>query len=159
VDFETRAVAACALQRFLDCDTTNDDYESEYPLPELFGRKWSSDLAIRAIYEFSWSLFDDINTHRLEGKYALNEETERVGRRCVLFLRSSAEYEWREAKFIKAGALLSHLVTLNLMDRPLTLEEQLAAHLNEAEGEAAVWPFFRHSTYELALNEQRTKGS
>lgn len=151
IDHQTRIEAFNALRRFVACETTNDDYESEYPLPEPLGRKWSADRAIRAIYEFSWSWFDDFYPHKLEGKHALNDETMRVAERCLLFLQSDAEYEWTETRFIKLGTLLSNLVTLGLTHRHLSLDEQLFAHLDQPAGDSSAWPFFRRRDYERAV--------
>jgi hypothetical protein len=150
IDRQARTEAVHALRRFIDCATTNDEYESEYPLPEIFGRRWGGDRAIRAIYEFSWSWFDDFDSHRLEGKYALPDDFSPVAERCVLFLRTDCDYEWKEEKFIGSGLQPSHLLTLGLMTHRVAIDEQLAAHLDQAEGEAHVWPFFRLADYEIA---------
>lgn len=156
IDRQTRVEAFQALRRFAAAETTNDEYESEYPLPELFGRRSSPDQAIRAVYELTWSWFDDLHTHKLEGQYALDEETKHVANCCLLFLRSEVEYQWKEARFMKAGSVISNLLTLGLTRRPVSLEERLAAHLDQSEGDASVWPFFRRAEYEMAL---RTGGT
>jgi hypothetical protein len=150
VDHPVRTEAVYALRRFIDCFITNDEYESEYPLPEIFGCKWSDDRAIRAIYEFSWSWFDDFDSHRLEGKYALPDDFSHVAERCVLFLKTDCDYEWQEGKFIGSGLQPSRLITLGLMTHRLPIDEQLAAHLDQPEGHAHVWPFFRLADYEIA---------
>ena len=153
LDRTTRAEAFLALRRFVFGDITNDDYESEYPLPELFGRKASSDRAIRAIYEMSWSWFDDFHSHKLEGEYALDDETRRVAHRCLLFLQSDVEYRWKETRFIKAGTMISNLLTLGLTRTRLSLEEQLAAHLDQPDGDAFAWPFYRREELEAAASQ------
>ena len=151
VDHGARAKAFQSLRRFVACETTNDEYEDEYPLPELFGRRRSSDRAVRAIYEFSWSWFDDIYPHKLEGKHSLTEEAGLIAERCLLFLQSDLEYEWKEGRFIGNGSVSSVLVTLGLTQYCLSLTEQLAAHLDQPEGDASVWPFFRKTDYDKVV--------
>jgi len=150
VDREARQQAAHAVRRFLDCETTNDVYESEYPL------HWSQDLAIRAIYELSWSWFDDFNAHKLEGKYELPVEMRMIGERCALFLGSGHEYDWKEFKFISTGIFSrSELITLGLTDHQVGINESLAAYLDEPQGDATVWPFFRASDHNWLCFPQR----
>jgi hypothetical protein len=144
VDREARSEALRALQRFLDCVTTNDEYESEYPLPELFGRKASKDPAIRAIHSMSWNWFDDFKDHKLEREYELDPETKSVAERCHQFLRSDYEYEWKETNFISTGFIGSVLTTLGIARTVPSVEERIANHLDQPEGEASAWPFFRN---------------
>ena len=148
IDREARAEAFKALRRFIECQSTSDEYEDEYPLPDVSGRRRSPDPAIQAIYEFSWSWFDDFYPHKLDGPHSLPEDTRQVAERCLLFLRSDVAYEWKQVRFIAAGAVLSNLITLGMMGRRLAIEDQLAAHLDQPEGDAALWPFFRRSDYE-----------
>jgi len=151
VDQGARLEAARALQRFLHRQTTNDDYESEYPiLVGLFRKKRSQDPAIQSVYEFSWNWFDDFVSHKLEGRYELSHEMREVGERCLLFFHTSLEYEWRETRFIGSGVQPSNLITLGLATNHLTIGEQLSAHLDQPEGDASVWPFFRREDYEFA---------
>jgi len=156
IDRPSRIEAFEALSKFVAGETTNDDYESEYPLPELFGRKSSLDPAIGAIYEMSWSWFDDFHPHKLEGAYALDEETMQIAQRCLAFLQSDAEYRWKETRFIKVGSMISNLVTLGLVRRHLSIEERLAAHLNQPDGDASCWPFFSRGEYDVATGHPRS---
>ena len=150
IDRDTRLQAAKAVQRFLDGETNNEDYLSEYPSPPMLGRR-GKDPAIRAVYEFSWNWYDDFHTHRLEGEYQLPQETRAIGRRCVLFLKSDLKYEWRKANFMWTGIHLPNILRLGRRHKPDTLDEKLAAHLAQPEGDASVWPFFRMSDYQAAL--------
>jgi hypothetical protein len=156
VDRQARNEALQALRRFLRCETTNDEYESEYPLPVLFGRKESKDPAIKVIHGMSWNWFDDFNSHKLEEKYELDPETKQVAERCCVFLDSDCEYEWRETNFIQTGFTRSVLTTLGLIRTTPTLEERIANHLDQPEGDAAVWPFFRQSDYLAATQKLET---
>jgi hypothetical protein len=122
-------------------------------------------MAIRAVYEFSWYWFDDLSTHKLDGVHALSSETRNLADRCVLFLQTGFEYEWKGFKFIGAFtdflagicAQSSEIITLGLVEPPslhpsaLSFDKELAAWLNQPEGDAAVWPFYRLSDYESAL--------
>jgi hypothetical protein len=154
VDRQARDEARAALQRFLNCEITNDDYESEYPLPELFGRKESKDIAIKAIHGMSWNWFDDFNAHKLEGEYELDSETREIANRCCQFLAESYEYEWRESNFMSTGFTRSLLITLGLIPRVPSVEERIANYLDQPEGDASVWPFFRRS--DLEVQKQNT---
>jgi hypothetical protein len=147
IDTQARHEALLALERFLACETTNDEYESEYPLPELFRRKESKDLAIKAIHSMSWNWFDDLNNHKLEHEYELDPETKAIAERCRLFLGTSFEYEWRETNFMSTGFTSSVLTTLGLSRTRPTVEERVANHLDQPEGYAAVWPFFRNEDF------------
>jgi hypothetical protein len=150
IDRDARLQAAKAVQRFLDCETTNEDYISEYPSPGQF--RWKGkDPAIWAIDDFSWNWYDDFDTHRLEGYYQLPQEARAISRRCVLFLKSDFEYEWRKVNFICMGIHILDILRLGRRHKPVTLDEKLAAHLAQPEGNAPVWPFFRISDYHAVL--------
>lgn len=153
IDREARMEAARAVRRFLDCVTNNEEYLSEYPSPPSFGRR-GKDPAIRAIYEFTWNWCDDFDTHRLEGEHRLDEEARGIGWRCVLFLESDIEYEWRKVNFMWTGIHILDILRLGRRHKPATLDEKLAAHLAQPEGDASVWPFFRNSDYRAVLKSQ-----
>jgi len=140
IDREFRDQAGLAVRRFLDCTIDNNDFQLEYPL------KPSDDPVIRAIQEYVWHWYDDLSVHKLIKDHALSDDEREIGERCVLILRSDVEYEWRESKFISSA-----LFSLGFASQ-LALSEQLALYLNQPEGDASVWPFFRRSDYELALN-------
>jgi hypothetical protein len=148
IDREYRDQAARAVRRFLDCEIDNFDYENKYPRPSLFSKRRIEDHAIQSIEELTWNWYDDFSAHKLEGTHSLSLEMREVGERCVLFLASDTEYEWRERRFLGSGPMTSDLTTLNLNPTHLQLREQLAAHLDQPEGDASVWPFFRREDYE-----------
>jgi hypothetical protein len=159
VDTEARRVALGALKRFLECKTDSDEYDSEYPHPELFGRKASKDRAIKAIYGMSWNWFDDLNPHKLEHEHSLDTKIAAIAKRCTLFLSSGVEYEWREDDFMQTGFTRSVLTTLGLIRTVPTVEEQIANHLDQSEGETSVWPFFRSADFarcDVSTPEQQT---
>ncbi len=156
IDREYRDKAVRAVRRFLDCEIDNIDYENEYPAPTLFSKRRIEDHAIQAIAELTWNWYDDFSAHKLEGIHALSSEMRAIGERCVLFLTSDAEYEWREHRFIGTGAYHSDLISLDLNPTPLPASESLSAHLDQPEGDASVWPFFRSADYEAALQASVT---
>lgn len=118
---------------------TNDAYEDSVP-------QHSPDRAIRQIHlEGAWYLYDDLRTHRLVGRDALDRQAKREVARWVLFLGTDLEYEWPvlSAPLRFAGALLS-IVTLGLFG---WVSRKLAGQ------DAALWPFRRQSDYEAALRQ------
>jgi len=153
IDRQARTEALTALKRFLSCETTNDEYECEYPYPRAWGKKASSDPAIKAIHGMSWNWFDDFNSHKLEREYELDSEVQAIADRCCQFLSSDCEYEWKETNFMKTGFTRSVLTTLGLTRTVPQIEEQIAHHLDQPEGDASVWPFFRNEDYVAAKSK------
>jgi hypothetical protein len=145
IDREFRDKAALALRRFLDCSTDNNDCQLEYPGQSLFGRKRPDDPALRAIEEYVWHWYDDLSLHKLEKDRALSDDERERGERCILFLKSDLEYEWRQSRFIPGD-----FVSLEFASQ-LTLSEHMALSLDQPEGDGTAWPFFRRSDFELAV--------
>ena len=154
VDEQARREALTALQRFLACETTNDEYEDEYPLPILFRRKASGDPSIKAIHTMSWNWFDDFNNHKLEREYELDPEAQAVADRCVAFLGTDFEYEWHENNFISTAFMRSVVTTLGLSQSTPGVGERIKNHLDQPEGDASVWPFFRREDLIAATQEE-----
>ncbi|MCL2661475.1 MAG: hypothetical protein FWD64_13285 [Acidobacteriaceae bacterium] len=145
------------MRRFLCCETTNDEYDAEYPHPEMFGRCSNADPAIRAIWNISWFWYDDIETHKLEGKHELTPETKEIAERCCLFLASDSRYKWRKTKFTSIGGIVTGIfcsvfTALRLKRTRPTVYGEFAQFLNQPEGDASVWPFFRRD--ELVAAQQ-----
>jgi hypothetical protein len=149
IDREARQLALNALHRFLNCETDSDEYEAEYPLPVLFGRKESKDRVIQAVYSMSWNWFDDVYPHKLDHECALELEIQQIADRCLLFLASDLEYEWHENNFMQTGYTGSVLTSLNIIQRVPSVVERISNHLDQPEGDAAVWPFFRSADLDL----------
>jgi hypothetical protein len=147
IDKETRLKAHSALKRFLACEIDSNDYECEYPShARLFGPA-NPDRAIRAIFGISWTWFDDLTPHKLEREHALPPETQELADRCLLFLESDREYEWREDNFIKVDSTRSIRTTLGLNRTRLSVEQTFESLLAQPEGDTTVWPFFRRTDY------------
>jgi len=144
VDRLARNKALTALRRFLRCETTNCEYELEYPL----SKRESNDPAIEAISTVSWSWSDDFREHKLEGKYELSPEEKEFAERCCLLLASNFEYKWRETNFIRTNGISSgHLTTLGLVQTLQSADEMFVSHLDQPEGDASVWPFFQRDEF------------
>jgi hypothetical protein len=147
IDKETRLKAHNALKRFLACEIDSNDYDCEYPShAKLFGPA-NPDRAIKAIADMSWYWYDDLSPHKLEGEHKLDTEAQDLAERCCAFLASDYEYEWRETKFVISGFPAPQLTTLGLVRTGLPLMETIASHLDQPEGDASVWPFFRRSDF------------
>lgn len=151
VNREARDRAARALRRFLDRETTNEEFDSEYA---HIGPIWSrgKDRAIAAIYGFAWNLYDDFEEHKLEGAYELDNPVCEMAERCVLFLRSGLSYEWKKTSFIGIDwrrILSGFLPLIRWEEDP---KKRFERFLNESAGDASVWPFYRREDYEVTLS-------
>jgi hypothetical protein len=85
VDRIKRSKAAVVLQRFIDGEISQFDFEEQFPSSR-------SDCAMEAISNMVWFFYDDLREHRLEGEHALTPDTRAMFERCILFLRSELEY-------------------------------------------------------------------
>ena len=149
VDREVRDKAALALQRFLECETTNEEFDAEFTgLAATWKRH--SDRAIAAVYGFAWNLYDDFEEHTLEGAYELDEPVLAMAGRCVRFLRSDLEYEWRKAKFIGLDWRRIAARILPWVHWEQDPMKRFQAYLGEPSGDASVWPFYRREDNEAS---------
>ena len=98
-----------------------------------------------------------LHAHKLEGEYELDGEVLEIANRCVTFLKSDCEYEWRESNFMSTGWVRSALTTLNLVRSFPTVRESLAHHLDQPEGDAAVWPFFHAADFTVLIRSVERK--
>ncbi len=91
-DNRARAELAVALANLVEGRMTNDDFGA------LYAEHWveSTDRGVAGIAEYGDSLYTDAMTYRLEGGYAVKDETRRVADRCILFLKTNLEYGWPE---------------------------------------------------------------
>jgi hypothetical protein len=137
VDREARKQGAQLIQQFGAGIITNDDFDNDFP-------RSRTDPALGEIHDRLWLSWDDRFTHRLTDKYRLNQEGQALFQRCVLFLHSNLEYEWR--RFRPAGIKLIFFRMLHLQKAEV-LEQQAVERLREF-GELDVWPFRRREDYE-----------
>lgn len=87
-----RMLAAAVLRDFRDGKITNDEFVKRWP-------RNKGDRVFGALFEQLWFYYDDIQTHRLTGKYELPPVIRELFDRCIFFLESGLEYDWPEAKF------------------------------------------------------------
>ena len=92
VDRNARDIAADVLRQFMEGSISNQEYERRYP-------RTKDDPALWEIWVQVWFFYSDVRTHKLTGKHALNKERQAFMERCILFLRSNAEFEWPRQKF------------------------------------------------------------
>lgn len=142
VNREARHLAALALRRFLDGQSTNREFDREFSaaVPVL---ERCPDRALRAIYGFCWNFYDDFEEHRLEGEWALEPPVRAIAERCLLFLASDCPYEWKKTKLIGLDwrrIFARFLPWMRWESDPL---KRFEAYLGEPAGEARCWPFYR----------------
>ena len=87
VDREARNLAAPLLSQFRECELDNYQFEEAWP-------EDTEDDAVGEIYLRVWHCYNDVSTHKLEGKYALDDETRAMFERAELYLKSDREYAW-----------------------------------------------------------------
>jgi hypothetical protein len=150
VNREARDQAATALRRFLDGATTNEEFDSEYAHVAPVWKR-GKDRAIAAVYGFAWNLYDDFTEHKLEGAWELDEPVKKIAERCVLFLRSDDEYEWKRSEFIGIDWRRIFSRFLPWIKWEEDTLKRFEANLGEPEGDAQVWPFYRREDYEVSL--------
>lgn len=117
---------------------SNEEYERLYPKSERDPSLWEIHFQI-------WFLYSDIREHQLTGKHALNAEQSAFVERCILFLRSDAEFEWPRQRFQPWQAVLQIFGSGTKIGKT-------------AFGDENVWPFFDKTQYEQALKEVSDKG-
>ena len=90
IDAQARAELGAALASLVEGRMTNDEFGN------LYAERWidSADRGVARIAEFGDCLYTDAMTYRLEGAYAVDDETRKVAERCVLFLKADQEYGW-----------------------------------------------------------------
>jgi hypothetical protein len=137
VDRSSRDKAAVLVRQFKECQITNDEFERRYP-------RDSHDLAVRRIYERIWCFYDDLSTHKLEGRHALSSEAQGLFERCALFLESDREYEWPPDPLASPWGLLRWLP-------PARRKMEQQEREFQSAGDFEVWPFLRRGDYEKEL--------
>ena len=149
VDREARHSASAALRRFADGETTNDEFEFEYP-----DASKSHDRAIRAVDTMIWNLYSD-EVHRLTGTHAPDTEGRSLLQRCLLFLSSGKEYAWPVDNFIAVRGADPILNALTFGATGRRKERHFQKMMDElaAAGDFSTWPFV--SGEELAAAERR----
>ena len=137
IDRERRSELAELLRHFLAGQLTNDEFVKRSP------RK-SQDPAISAVLDDAWFLYDDLQTHRLAGRWRIVGKRREVVARWVLFLKTEREYEWPQSNpFVRFPMGIANLVTLGTV-------AILWRRRESRIGDPSVWPFLRRSDFEEA---------
>ena len=146
VDRRRRDQFAEILRHFAAGLLTNVEYEKRVDdIFEGMSRKQLKDLALSAVWENVWFLYDDMSTHRLRDSHALPPEAKTEIARWIMFLYTDEEYQWPNVSFISLSSCLLSIVTLGLWDlifRPYR-ERKFARH-----GNRDVWPFLTTQEFE-----------
>ena len=94
VNSEKRRFASQLITKYPSLEITNDDLSDDFPHDE-------SDPAFGAIWNNLWAYYDDMYSHKAEGKHQLLGGDRELFERCALFLRTDLEYEWPPFEWIK----------------------------------------------------------
>ena len=148
VDLPARKVASQLLRNFVAGHISNDEFEDAQPI--------TNDLAIGAIWDTAWVLYDDLKEHRLIGKYRLPPDQRRACVRWILFLHSDLLYEWPTIYLpgIDPASRTQRSFLKRLFSVHQDLSEENAAQFLSL-GHYPVWPFLRVVDYKNALSKPR----
>jgi hypothetical protein len=140
IDRKARDILAENYRHLIAGQITNDEFEDRL--------KSSKDVAIDEIYyRGAWPLYDDLHEHKLTGEWAITEEGKPIAARFILFLKTNLEYEWPR----KTGAKAFFWALLGVFSLGVvTIIRKTIAATGE-KGDKDVWPFYRRSDYEAAL--------
>ena len=138
VNIAKRESAAKTLERFLNCEITNEDFMEAFPQDR-------DDPALLAVGDVAWFCYSEDRTHKLAGKHEPPAELRHLLENAVLFLQTELEYEWPPYRFVSLkNGFLKLLGMRSMVERQF--EEFKRA------GDWEVWPFLRRSDYTEASN-------
>ena len=148
VDRQARDTASQILRKFVAGKISNDAFEDAQPA--------THDLAIEAIWDTAWVLYDDFKEHRLVGRHRLPPDQRKACVRWILFLHSDNLYEWPTIYLpgIDPSSRIRRGFLKRLFSERQDLEEEEAAQFLSA-GHYPVWPFLRVADYKKALSQPR----
>lgn len=150
VNREARDKAAEALRRFLACQTTNKEFDREFT--EIAATwKRQKDRAIAAVYGFAWNLYDDFEEHKLDGDWEPEAMAREMAERCVRFLQTDLEYEWKREKFIGLDWRRIFSKFLPWIRWEADPKKRFERFMAEPAGDVSVWPFYRSQDFEAGL--------
>jgi hypothetical protein len=137
IDRNTRDTLAELLHRFVAGRLTNDEFSDRVPA--------SDDQAVPEITRESWYLYDDLQEHRLTGKWRIGKPGRTEVARWILFLKTDLQYEWpRVNRWLLLVMVVPNLLTIGLLG-------VLLRHWYATHGDFDVWPFMRSEDFETAL--------
>jgi hypothetical protein len=131
IDRAARDVLALALRRLACGRITNDEFDASL--------RSSEDIAVIAIADAAWTLYDDFREHYLKGRDALPPQAKRGVARCLLFLRSDLEYPWPARKLAARdiARFFANVFTLGIFSRVSPPRPN-----PDDASDMSVWPFF-----------------
>lgn len=139
IDTRARNKLAEELRHFMECFSTNYQFDDA-----IFEIK-TKDQGVKSIYSQVWLLYDDLQEHKLEGKWSLTEKQKPILKRCILFLKSNNEYKWQPWPIAyRVLRPFIWLITLGYLSKKL--ESYFDKGLNKE-----VWPFSTEEEYLKAL--------
>ncbi len=135
IDIEARKKAAEVVRRFISGRITNFDFEKNMPA--------TADLAVQAIEDSLWLVYDDFEKHKLDAEWVLPGGTKSQMARWVMFLHTDEEYRWPTFRYPGLRPLKHGLVS-RLLNKPHREYEFMSS------GEYDVWPFISKEQFEHA---------
>ena len=115
----------------------------------MFNEIKTEDIGLKKVMEQLWHCYDDLTTHKNEGKYKLSKSTRKDIARYILFLQSDTEYQWPrhllKQPFLR---LLSYAVTLGIL--PYIVDRKF-----RSSGPIEIWPFFTEYEYKQCLENPK----
>ena len=145
IDRASRDKAVRLLSALSTGGVTNYQLEDEWPSQSL-------DLAVRAVAEQMWLLYDDFPEKKLDRDSFTKDEIRLIDR-CQAFLSSDLEYEWPNYSFATGNRTLMQRVFGFKKRRPTKEWEEFIS-----VGEIEAWPFLRSSDYTSEMKSSRAKG-
>jgi hypothetical protein len=130
-----RSIAAELMLKFYRYQISASDMESEWP-------EEARDRAVQAIgFALSTMFVSDgflVGPDYADPELYRNFRVAKFLHRCLMFLNSDFEYEWRELGLPPGGINLEVLFA-HILNRPISKPKWA--------GDDEVWPFFRHQDY------------
>ncbi|MCJ2128310.1 hypothetical protein [Methylobacterium sp. E-045] len=145
IDREARDRAADLVEQFWSGLITNRDLERGWPE--------SRDVALRAINDLIWTLYDDFETCPVRQAIRTDQKLSILIPNCVAFLRSDEIYTWPHSAIIKGveriplWAVILSLGTLSLWNRRAEAREERYWADMRAHGDVEAWPFRRNDQW------------
>jgi hypothetical protein len=101
----------------------------------------SQDAGVINIRHEMWFIYDDLSRHKLKGKWSLSTQDKAIVSRCILFLKSDAEYSWPNKQ-----SVLRWVLKLLTFGFSATFFENKW----KASGSWEVWPFLTTEEFDAA---------
>ena len=118
----------------------NDDLDAL-----MFDRIQTNDIGLIKVMEQLWHCYNDLSTHKNEGKHKLSENARKDIARYILFLQSDTEYKWPGHTLnLPIPRILSYLFTLGIL--PYFVDKKF-----RNSGPIEIWPFFTEKEYKRCL--------